>query len=109
MYSQGIHTDKTASECTRMIGSKKEADFYKAVGKELRAFREQADIPQEAVGDLVGHQRAAISKIEGGDRRLCLYDYLLIMDFLRDAVPEDHPALELIERFMGRPRRLRRG
>jgi hypothetical protein len=75
----------------------------KRIRKDVRAIREAAGLSQEAIGDLFGWQKAAVSKVEKGYYRIRLSDYLRIVDFCRDAIP-DHPALALADYYAPRKR-----
>lgn len=78
--------------------------FLARMGAEIRSLREASEMPQQAVADLFGWQRDAISKIENGRTNLSLYDYLRLMIFLRDTQP-DHPAVTLADHLIPRRRR----
>lgn len=80
-------------------------DFLKLVGAELRSIRLEADLPLAEVGDLFGWGRDALSKIELGLRGISLHDYLKLMHFYREIVP-NHPAVALAAYF--RPTRSKR-
>lgn len=75
------------------------------IGQEIRTAREAADLPQQAVADLFQWKRDAISKLERGLLNISLVDYLRLVDFLREFLP-DHPAVPLAEHIL-RPRRRR--
>lgn len=84
-----------------MSDDAKHAAFCLKLGGELRAYRELAGLSQDAVAEVLGWGRDAISKIETGKNGLRLYDYLLLMEFLRDGSP-GHPAHSLRERLNSR-------
>jgi transcriptional regulator with XRE-family HTH domain len=65
-----------------------------AIGTDLRRLREESGVAQQAVADVFGWNRDAVSKIERGVTRLSLIDYLRTMDFLREVDP-DHPGVVL--------------
>jgi transcriptional regulator with XRE-family HTH domain len=80
-------------------------NFLDSFGAEVRAFRTAAGMTQAEVSSWMDWNRDALSKIETGRNNISVYDYLKIMNFLRDAVPVDHPALALADRFLPRPGR----
>lgn len=75
--------------------------FHEAIGADLRKHREAAELRQEDLADIVGWNKDAISKAERGQFPIKLYDYLVLMRFLRDTDPT-HPAVALAERVLGR-------
>jgi transcriptional regulator with XRE-family HTH domain len=81
-----------------MVNSSEDV-FLTRVGNDLRTLREAGGLSQQAVADLFGWQRDAISKVERGERNLTVYDYLRLLRFFRDVAP-DHPALALAERYL---------
>src|SRR5690349_21264768 len=81
-----------------------QAIFQTRLGAELRRFREASGISQAMVGEVVGHTRDSMSKIERGARPLGMFEYLKIMWFFRELVPE-HPAVALAAQLLpGVPR-----
>ena len=73
------------------------------VGKELRAAREAADLSQEILADTLDKGgRDWTSKLERGLINISLCDYLQVVDFLRETMPADHPALPLVTHFKRR-------
>jgi transcriptional regulator with XRE-family HTH domain len=80
--------------------------FLERVGAEIRGWREAAEVSQQAVGEVFGWGRDAMSKVELGKNNLTLHDYCVVVDFLRDVIPPDHPSLALADSLLGRrPRR----
>jgi DNA-binding XRE family transcriptional regulator len=81
-------------------------DMLINLGKELREIRHKAGLSQEQAAEGLGYGRDSMSKYELGLRKVSLYDYLVLMDFFRDVVP-DHPGVALARRMLGRktPRR----
>lgn len=73
--------------------------FRRRVGQELRELREASGLSQESVADLFNWSRDAISKIERGDRPLGMYEWLRLMQFYRDAIP-NHPGVALVARLL---------
>lgn len=69
-------------------------EFAKRLGAELRDIRQKANASQQEVAFAPNWNRDAISKIERGDTNISLYDYLLVMYFMREFAP-DHPAQAL--------------
>ncbi len=49
-----------------------EGDLQRALGENLRSFRQARDLSQEAFADLLGVHRTYIGAIERGDRNLSL-------------------------------------
>ncbi len=49
-----------------------EGDLQRIVGRNLRAYRQQHDLSQEALADLVGVHRAYMGGVERGERNLTL-------------------------------------
>ena len=76
------------------------------IGEELRALRVQMELSQEAVGEVLGWNRDAISKVERGVMALTVEDYLTLMYFFRDVTPH-HPAVLLATRYLAKKRPLR--
>jgi transcriptional regulator with XRE-family HTH domain len=74
------------------------AEFLKLVGDDIRKLRLKADVSQETLGDHLGWNKDAISKIERGINSLTLYDYMRLMLFLRDLAPS-HASLRLANRY----------
>lgn len=68
--------------------------FLQLVGAELRGMRKKANLPLQAVCDVFGWDRTAMSKIELGHRAISLNHYLQLMAFYRDIDPK-HPGVAL--------------
>jgi transcriptional regulator with XRE-family HTH domain len=78
--------------------------FRRQVGRELRELREAYGLSQATVADVFGWNRDAMSKIERGATPLGMFEYLRLMLFYRERVPE-HPAVALAARLLpGVPR-----
>ena len=75
------------------------AIFARRLGHEIRQYREAGGLSQDGLAELFGWSRSAISKIELGHRDIGLFDYLTVMQFLRDLDP-DHPAVALAARLL---------
>ena len=74
-----------------------QAAFYKRVGAELRELREREGVTCEFVASIVegdDTNRDRVAKMERGDTRIRLDQYLELMWFYRHHVP-DHPAVQL--------------
>lgn len=67
-----------------------EGDLQRTVGRNVRAWREQRGISQEALADLVGVHRTYMGGIERGERNLSLKS----LERLADALGVD--ALDLL-------------
>ena len=70
--------------------------FRRQVGTELRRLREAYGLSQAAVAGAFGWQRDAMSKIERGDSLLGMYEYLRLLAYYRERVP-NHPAVALAD------------
>lgn len=55
------------------VDSSKQEQFYSLIGRRLRNARERAGLTQEETARLAGLDRAYLSQIETGRRRLSLY------------------------------------
>jgi DNA-binding XRE family transcriptional regulator len=71
-----------------------EADTLRRAGQGIREMRETAGLAQQDIADIFGWSRDAISKIERGVNTISLFQYLKIIDCLRE-VDRAHPALPL--------------
>lgn len=69
-------------------------------------MREGAGMSQAELGAPFGWLKDAISKIERGDTNISLFNYLQVVEHLKDLYP-DHPALALHD-FLTKPRRRRK-
>lgn len=83
-----------------------EQTCYNKLGEDLRSIREQARLPLEDVASILGFQRNALSRIERGQRRIHLIDYLHIIWYFRH-LTQDHPAMPLARWFFEKPGRPR--
>jgi transcriptional regulator with XRE-family HTH domain len=72
--------------------------FRRRVGTELRMLREASRLSQQAVAEVFGWTRDAMSKVERGVYPLGMYEYLRLIAFYRDLEP-DHPAVALANRL----------
>lgn len=86
-----------------VINEQQRTAFLKRLGQDIRKLREDAQVSQAMIAELFGWHRTAVSKIEQGERNLGIYEYLLIMNFLRDMEPA-HPAVALLQRLLPRDR-----
>jgi transcriptional regulator with XRE-family HTH domain len=83
--------------------------IYERAGRELRVWRESLGWSQSQLGDQLGLKtRSGYEKLENGKVKLSLHQYLIVVDFLREAIPADHPALELANQLLNRKARLQR-
>jgi transcriptional regulator with XRE-family HTH domain len=72
-------------------------------GKDMRAAREAANVSQELVAGLLSKAgRDWTSKFERGEINVSLCDYLELVEYLRDTLPPEHPALALVTYFKRR-------
>jgi transcriptional regulator with XRE-family HTH domain len=76
--------------------------ILRRVGAQIRTARVSTEASQQELGDLFGWGRDAISKLELGTLNVSLFDYLLLVDYLGEHMPPDHPALALLK-FLTRP------
>jgi transcriptional regulator with XRE-family HTH domain len=84
----------------------KQRAALRRAGAELRDWREQLDISQQDVSDIMGWTgRAATSKLEAGQLNISLADYLELVLWYRDTARADHPAVRLAEHLLGPPSR----
>jgi transcriptional regulator with XRE-family HTH domain len=74
------------------------------IGADIRQAREAAGLPQQAIANLFGWTRDAISKMERGINDTEVYDVVIIMDYLRE-YSESHPIHPLIGRWYSLPKR----
>ena len=72
-----------------------------AIHEDLRSIRKAAGLTLEQIGEVIDMDRQAMSKIELGVSRIRLFDYLRIVWFCREAIPE-HPAVELARFYVKR-------
>lgn len=79
--------------------------FLDRLGEEIREYRDAAGLSGQVVADFMDWSRDAIAKIENGHNNMTVYDYLRLVDFLREVIPEDHPALALRDRLIPRATR----
>jgi transcriptional regulator with XRE-family HTH domain len=75
------------------------AVFRRDIGLELRRLRESYNLSQAMVGEVLGYNRDAVSKLERGTFPIDLFDYLRLMHFYRDRAP-NHPAVALAARML---------
>src|SRR4051794_29411344 len=80
-----------------------ETKLERRIREDLRAIREAARLSQEAIGEIFGWEKAAVSKIELGYNKVKLADFLRIVDFCREAIP-NHPAVVLADYYAPRRR-----
>lgn len=55
-------------------------DINKAVGNRIRIIRERADLTQEALGDIIGVEKATVSKYESGATKISYASLLKIAE-----------------------------
>lgn len=77
-----------------------------AVGKDIRTAREAAGLTQEALAELFDNGRDWLSKAERGVINISVVDYLELVDYLRQEMPPDHPAVALVTYFKRRRARV---
>jgi hypothetical protein len=78
------------------------AEFLKRMGADLRRLREEAELSQEAVSDVIKDTKAnrdRMSKVERGASGIELFDYLRLLWFYRDYDPQ-HPGVLLARRLL---------
>lgn len=99
-------TNATGSEdVTQKIDDPTEAAFYASLGADIRRMREAAALTQQDLANLLDwSNRGAIQKVEAGLRRLNVYDYLRLLNQIRDIEP-DHPAIPLYHHIRRRQHR----
>jgi hypothetical protein len=87
-------------------------EFLAKMGAELRAIRLKTDngdgpLTLEAVADVLvpgKGNRDRISKVERGTSGIDLFDYLRLLWFYREVIP-DHPGVALARRLLPKPAR----
>ena len=77
----------------------------KRIQNDLRAIRQAAGLTLDTIAEIIGVNKDALSKMERGVIRIKLFDYLRIVRFCRDAIP-DHPAVQLAEFYLAPPRKI---
>lgn len=76
----------------------RQAAFYAKIGAEIRRLRtEFSDDTVESLGDMLGWEKARMSKVELGQQRIGLWEYLEIIYYFRDFLPKDYPGIALRE------------
>jgi DNA-binding transcriptional regulator YiaG len=75
---------------------------------DLRRIREGQKVSQEDVSQYAGHEKPWLSKIELGQSRIYLSDYLMLMHRLGAEEPE-HPGAMLVDYFVRGPGRKLKG
>lgn len=71
-----------------------QAVFFARVGAEIRKFRTAPETKAslESAAEILGWEKARLSKIELGQQRIGFWEYLELM---REIAPPDHPAVIL--------------
>ena len=64
------------------VGDSKIDSFYVAVGKKVRAARDELGLSQTALADRIGFKRASIANLEAGRQRIALHLFVLIAQAL---------------------------
>jgi predicted XRE-type DNA-binding protein len=75
------------------LTAKRQATLRRRIGEQLRTAREASDVTQAQIDDLFGWRRDMMSKVEAGKVNLSTADYLIIVDHLREHMPEAPVAL----------------
>jgi transcriptional regulator with XRE-family HTH domain len=81
-----------------MSAAKRPRTILRRVGEQIKEARLAAGETQQDVANLlgwVGHD--AVSKLEHGTLNLTLSDYLILVDYFREQMPPDHPAVMLLD------------